>query len=54
MPRTYTAKRLLEHGPLTLLQFVEITGWKYSECRKTLSWLQECGAIVFDGAWRLL
>jgi len=27
MTRTYAAKRLLEHGPLTFSEFVEITGW---------------------------
>jgi DNA-binding transcriptional regulator GbsR (MarR family) len=25
--RPYAAKRLLEHGPLTFAEFMEITGW---------------------------
>lgn len=28
MTRTYAAKRLLEHGPLTRGEFAAITGWK--------------------------
>lgn len=54
MPRTYAAARLLEHGPLTMREFVEVTGWPYRACRRTISWLQATGRIVsIDGAWRL-
>lgn len=39
MTRTYAAKRLLEHGPLTAAQFIEITGWEERTCRRTLQQL---------------
>jgi DNA-binding transcriptional regulator GbsR (MarR family) len=29
MVKTYALKRLLEHGPLTFSEIVEITGWPY-------------------------
>lgn len=55
MPRAYAAKRLLEHGPLTFGEFVTVTGWPYTKARKTISHLQEVGAVVcVDGAWRLV
>jgi DNA-binding transcriptional regulator GbsR (MarR family) len=42
MTRTYTAKRLLEHGPLTFAEFMEITGWRIriavSALRRLISW----------------
>jgi len=54
MTKTYAAKRLLEHGPLTFGEFVTVTGWPYSKARKTISYLQESGVVVWaDGAWRL-
>lgn len=31
MPKTYAAKRLLEHGPLSFAEMLEITGWKYRQ-----------------------
>ena len=34
--RTYAAKRLLEHGPLTRGQFTAITGWPSATCGKVL------------------
>lgn len=36
MTRAYAAKRLLEHGPLTFRQLLEITGWKRHEIEKTI------------------
>lgn len=36
MTRTYAAKRLLEHGPLTFSQLVEITGWKSRQVESTI------------------
>ena len=39
MNRTYVAKRLLEHGPLTGIEFVEITGWTHSTAHRTLQLL---------------
>jgi hypothetical protein len=32
MTKTYAAKKLFEHGPLTLAEFREITGWKEDIC----------------------
>jgi len=43
MPRTYAAKRLLEHGPLSMAQFKEITGWKPRQARRTLQSLVDTG-----------
>lgn len=46
MSRTYAAKRLLEHGPLTFAEFVEITGWAYRQAERTIQMLQETGIVV--------
>lgn len=54
MNRTYAARRLLEHGPLTFREFREVTGWPEKACRNTLRWLAETGRAFTDGAWRLL
>lgn len=53
MTRTYAIEKLLEHGPLTKRELVEVTGWTPYSVMKTMGWLQECGRVVFDGAWRL-
>lgn len=42
MTRTHAAIQLLAHGPLTLSQFVDITGWPYPVCRGVLSYLVDC------------
>ncbi len=47
MTRTYAAKRLFEHGPLTFTQFVEETGWTPRQCTKTLEMLMKAGLICF-------
>lgn len=47
MTRTYAAKRLLEHGPLTLREFTEITGWKQDTARTALRHLIEAGVAIF-------
>ena len=39
MTRTHCARQLLAHGPLTLGEFVTITGWPYKACRRVLSYL---------------
>ena len=52
MTRAYAALRLLEHGPLTFRDFVEITGWPAMECRWTWRYLAEAGyatTIEIDG-----
>jgi len=41
MTRTYAAKRLLEHGPLTFKEFEEITGWENRICWRALTRLLE-------------
>ena len=38
-PRTYYAKRLLEHGHLSRREFTEITGWTTSEAARALTQL---------------
>lgn len=45
MTRTYIAKRLLEHGPLTAAQFREITGWKDRTPESALSNLMKTGLV---------
>jgi hypothetical protein len=39
MTRTHAARQLLAHGPLTLGEFLTITGWHYKTCRRVLSYL---------------
>lgn len=54
IPKTYYAKRLLEHGPLANREFSEITGWPRKEARKTLESLSRSGETVCEGGvWRL-
>lgn len=45
MTRTYALKRLLEHGPLTLAQIEEMTGWSYIACRKAIEALRNSGTV---------
>lgn len=47
-PRTYTAKRLLEHGPLTYREFKEITGWPENAVESTLKGLVDTGIAQFS------
>lgn len=37
MTRTYAAKRLLEHGPLTFREFHAITGWTKKQAQSTIA-----------------
>lgn len=37
MTRTYAARRLLEHGPLSLAEFLAITGWPYRSAQAALT-----------------
>ena len=39
LPRTYYAKRLLEHGRLSRREFTEITGWSMDEASHVLTQL---------------
>lgn len=57
MTRTYAAKRLLEHGPLTHAEFLEITGWPLRAVESALKSLVETGVAtcnVFPGQRRSL
>ncbi len=45
MTRSYAAYQLLRHGPLTLCEIVEITGWPYRRCVAALSELRANGKI---------
>lgn len=45
MPRTYAAKRLLEHGALSMAQFEEITGWKKRHAHRTMQNLVDAGVV---------
>jgi len=47
MTRTYIAKRLLEHGPLTAREFHAITGWTARQAHKTIEWMLRNGQIKF-------
>lgn len=49
MPRTYAAKRLLEHGPLTFAEMLEITGWNFKQVDHTLQTLIKQGIAVRAG-----
>ena len=41
MKKTYAMKRLLEHGPLTMAQAIEITCWTFSSVERALRSLVE-------------
>lgn len=46
MTRAHAAIQLLKHGPLTLGEFMTITGWRsYTGCVKVLSRLRAAGAV---------
>lgn len=49
MTRTYALKRLLEHGPLTFAEMVQICGWAVSETGHALECLCKQGIAVIDG-----
>ena len=46
MTRTYAARKLLEHGPLTHSQFLEITGWNWRTVDLVTQRLMGRGEIV--------
>ena len=49
MTRTYTLKRLLEHGALSLAEMIEITGWGYRTTWRALERLQVDGIVITEG-----
>lgn len=48
MTKTYAAKRLLEHGPLTFTEMRQITGWRYATLESALRNLMESGLAVAE------
>jgi predicted transcriptional regulator len=50
MTRTYTAKRLLEHGPLTWRELLEITGWRESVLKGAIQNLIDSEFVVAEKA----
>ena len=46
MPKTYAAKRLLEHGSLTTSEFFEITGWDRNVAWNVLRALVRSGVAI--------
>ena len=54
MSRTYALQMLLEHGPLTKKEIVEITGWKRKAVERTIEQLIGWGSISMqDGVYFL-
>ena len=56
MKKTYAAKRLLEHGPLTMSEFRIITGWKGRTAEAALKSLVKSKvaySIVGDDGWKI-
>jgi len=45
MTRTYAAKRLLEHGPLTFGELVEITGWSSRQVESVIYSMVDQGLV---------
>lgn len=53
MTRTYALRRLLEHGPLTVREVQEITGWERRHVDNTLRALRKCKCIRRAGKRRI-
>jgi hypothetical protein len=53
MTRPYAARRLLAHGPLTLREFIDITGWSKDIGKNVLRRLVAEGEFVFEGSRHL-
>ena len=53
MTRTYALKRLLEHGPMTTDEIIEVTGWGKNATVYSLKHLRRYGlirkAVLFNG-----
>lgn len=55
MTRAYAARRLLEHGPISFKEFLEITNWPYQKARNTIKHLAEKGDIQSTkNGWELV
>ena len=48
MTRTYAARKLLEHGPLTFAEFLNITRWPASSAQLALEMLVDTGEAIRD------
>lgn len=48
MTRSYAARRLLEHGPLTFAEFTEITGWRKGIAGNVLQKLMAWGLVCIS------
>lgn len=48
MTRAHAMRRLLEHGPLTWGELLEITGWSYDQLRCVVAWLMQQGAVIAE------
>jgi hypothetical protein len=46
MTRTHCARQLLALGPLSFGEFVNVTGWPITSCRRVLSYLVDCRGEV--------
>lgn len=52
MTRTHATTQLLKLGPLTVAEFIEITGWPSRVARYTLAWMVQTGAVEYVGNTR--
>lgn len=44
--KTHTARKLLEHGALSMGEFKEITGWPQKQAINTLKALMQSGVVI--------
>lgn len=52
MTKVHAAIGLLEHGPLSISEFEEITGWGYETCRWVLKYLVDERGVVWRAGGR--
>jgi hypothetical protein len=52
MTRTYALQMLLEHGPLTWPEILEITGWRTKIAASALRRLCHMGSVMRVPQWR--
>ena len=48
MTKRYAAIKLLEHGPLTMREMLEITRWPMRGLRSTMDWLMEQDLVTLE------
>lgn len=49
MTKRYAALKLLEHGPLTISEFLEITGWSMRSAWSVMEWMLENELVEAKG-----